>query len=338
MQDAAGQGEAPTSAYPSDLTFHDLIRRNRRNSMWLMVGMGALAAAVAAAIGAVVMVYGTGVVTWRGIALAVAAGLVVAALSSTWSFYSGSKTLLSISGARPIEKSDDPQLFNVVEEMAIAAGVPVPKVYLIDSEALNAFATGRDPEHAAVAITTGLRRKLGRDELAGVIAHEIAHIRHYDIRMTMLVATLVGLIVLAAEVSWRAVFYGGMAGRGGRRGGGGKGKGGGAAVLILLAVAVFLMIVAPLLAKLIQFAVSRQREYLADAGAVELTRYPKGLADALRKLGGDSTPLPKANKATAHMYIVNPILNAKGRQDRSSAFSTHPPLAERVARVEALMR
>jgi heat shock protein HtpX len=268
-----------------------------------------------------------------GMLLAAGAGLVVFVLASGWSYYGGGQTLLRISGARPIDKADDPQLFNVVDELRLAAGLPMPRVYLIDSPALNAFATGRDADHAAVAITTGLRQKLSRDELAGVMAHELAHVRHLDIRMTMLVATLVGLIVLAAEVMWRGVLYGRVGG--GRRGGG---KGGGAAVIIIILIVAFLMIIAPLLAKVIQFAVSRQREYLADAGAVELTRYPKGLADALRKLAADSAPLKQANKATAHMYIVNPILNAKGRQDRRSVFSTHPPVTDRIARIEALLR
>lgn len=327
-------------AYPSDLTFHDLIARNRRNTVWLVLAMGALTVLVAVAIAAAVMIYGTGVITWQGLAIAAAAAVLTAIIASTWSYFAGGKTLLRISGARPLEKADDPQLYNVVEELAIAAGLPLPKVYLIDSPALNAFATGRDPEHAAVAITTGLREKLTRDELQGVMAHEIAHIRHLDIRLTMMLATLVGLIVLACDVFLRSAFHSARFGGGrprmshSRR----RGKGGGAAVLVLIAIALVLAIVAPLLARMIQFGVSRQREYLADAGAVELTRYPQGLASALSKLSLDRTPLEQATRATAHLYIVNPVLNARHQENRDSIFSTHPPLDERIRRLLALSR
>ncbi len=269
-------------AFPSDLTFHDLIRQNKRNTVWLILGMGALTVAVGVAIACAVMIYGTGVISWPGIILAVVASLIVITLGTTWSYFAGGKTLLRIAGAEHLEKAQDPELFNVVEELSIAAGVPMPAVYVIDSPALNAFATGRDPEHASVAITRGLREKLTRDELQGVMAHEMAHVRHYDIRMTMMVATLVGMIVLACDVFLRMAFYSSIAGGRRRRSSsdGDRGGGGGAAIAIIMVIALLLAIVAPLLAKLIQLAVSRQREYLADAGAVELTRYPKGLADA----------------------------------------------------------
>lgn len=320
------------SAYPPDLTFHDLIARNRRNSVLLVLAMGALSVAVCAGVSAAVMAYQSGGVSTGGLLTACAIGVAVVSLTAGWSYFSGSKALLAMSGAHEITKADDPQLFNVVEEMSIAAGLPTPRIYLMHESALNAFATGRDPEHAAVAITTGLRQRLTRDELAGVMAHEIAHIRHHDIRLTMLVATMVGLIVMAADLAMRSL-------RHGRVGGGrSRGKGGGAAVAILLVVVILLAIVAPLLAKVIQFAVSRQREYLADAGAVELTRYPKGLADALRKLAADTEPLSVANRATAHLFIVNPILNARGRENLNSVFATHPPIEERVRRLEALSR
>jgi len=333
---ATGNPDPDFHAYPPDITFETLIRRNRRNSRLLIAGMGVLVVAVIVAIGIVVMIYGRGVITAEGLLLSAIAGLIVMALATLWSYYGGSRALLRISQARPIEKVDDPQLFNVVEEMSLAAGLPMPKVYLIDSPALNAFSTGRDPQHAAVAITTGLREQLTRDELAGVMAHEMAHVRHLDIRLTMLVATLVGLIVLLSHITFRAMFYGGAGRR--RSSGGGKGKGGAAVMVVLAVIAIFLMVIAPLLGKLIQYAVSRQREHLADAGAVELTRYPKGLADALRKLSADTTPLPQANAATAHLYIVNPVLNAKGRENINSVFATHPPVRERIQRLEALMR
>ncbi len=319
------------SAYPPDLTYHDLIARNKRNSALLVLGMGALSVAVCVAVGVVIMLYANGGVSLPGLVLACVVGVFVVSMTGCWSYFSGGRALLALSGAREIQKADDPQLFNVVEEMSIAAGLPMPRVFVMHEAALNAFATGRDPRHAAVAITTGLRQRLTRDELAGVMAHEMAHIRHHDIRLTMLVATMVGLIVMAADVAGRSLRYGG---RGRSRSGG---KGGGAAVLIVLVIVIVLAIVAPLLARLIQFAVSRQREYLADAGAVELTRNPKGLADALRKLAADTEPLTVANRATAHLFIVNPILNARGRENLNSVFATHPPIGERVRRLEALM-
>lgn len=321
------------SAYPIDVTFNDLIRQNKRNSVLLMIAMGALTCGVISLIGIMVMIYGEGSVSPGGIVVAVAAGIAVTIIASSWSYFSGGKTLLSLSGAREIFHADDPELFNVVEELAIAAGLPVPKVYLIESPALNAFATGRDPQHAAVAITRGLREKLPRNQMQAVMAHEMAHVRHLDIRLTMLVATMVGLIVLACDVMLRASFYG-NAGRSRRSS---NDKGGGAAALMLV-LALVLAIVAPLLATIIQFAVSRQREYLADAGAVELTRDPQAMADALRSLTADHTPLETASRATAHMYIVNPLMNAKHQENRNSVFSTHPPISERIARLEALLR
>ena len=323
-------------ALPSNVTFRNLIDRNKRKSTVLMVAMVVLGLVLGGVLtGAIVgPAGGDATALIPSMVLGALAAAAVAVLASMWSFYSGSKAILGIAGAREIRKADDPELFNVVEELSIAAGNPMPKVYLIDDPAINAFATGRDPEHGSVAITTGLRRQLTRDELAGVMAHEISHIRHYDIRFAMLMATMVGLIVFASDAFWRVMWYGG----GTRRSSGG-GKGGNAVMLILMIVAVVLALIAPLLAMLIRFAVSRQREYLADAGAVELTRYPQGLIGALEKLGGSKQPLKAANRATAHMYIVNPLKNAmKGKgHELSSAFRTHPPLHERIARLRALI-
>jgi heat shock protein HtpX len=205
--------------------------------------------------------------------------------------------------------------------MAIAAGLPMPKVYIIDDSAPNAFATGRDPEHASVAVTSGLLKKLNRDELQGVIAHEMSHVGNFDIRYAMLVGVLVGTTVLISDFFLRGLWFGGG------RGGGGRG-GGGYAQLIMLVVAILLAILAPLFARLIQLSISRQREYLADASAVRLTRNPKGLADALQKISGDREVLEAANRATAHLYIVNPV---KGFEKRAKGlFSTHPPIDERI--------
>jgi len=326
-------------ALPPNVTFLDLIRRNKRKSVMLMIGMGLLTVALGAGLAVAATAWGGGGGTALVPSLLLGGGVaaVVAVVASFWSLHGGSAAVLRMSGATPIEKKDDPQLFNVVEELAIAAGIPMPRVFLIQDEAINAFATGRDPQHAAVAITTGLRARLTRDELAGVMAHELSHIRNYDIRFAMLMATMVGLIVFACDAFWRMLFYSRLSG-GSRRVGGGGGKGN-PAMLIIVVIAVLLAIIAPMLAMLIRFAVSRQREYLADAGAVELTRYPAGLIGALEKLGASKTPLKGANRATAHMFIVNPLRNAmRGKgHEVSSAFRTHPPLHDRIDRLRALM-
>ncbi len=328
-------------ALPANVTFYDLIRSNKRKSVILVVGMVLLAVVLGAAIAAALSVYASGgdlPSLLPSVILGAVAATIVVVFASLWSFYGGGNAILRMAGARPIQKHDDPQLFNVVEELSIAAGIPMPRVYLIDDPALNAFATGRDPEHGAVAITTGLRQMLSRDELAGVIAHEISHIRHFDIRFAMLMATMVGLIVFAADAFWRIMWYGRWHGtRAGSARGGGKGAG--AAIFVVLIIAVILAIIAPMLAMLIRFAVSRQREFLADAGAVELTRYPQGMIGALEKLGASRVPLKAANRATSHLYIVNPLKTAlKGKgHELSSAFRTHPPLKDRIARLRALI-
>ena len=325
-------------AYPKFVTFRNLIRSNKRKSAVLILCMLLLSIVIGAVIAAGFAAYGGADVDVLVPALAfggIAAGFAGGG-ASLWSFYGGSNAILKMSGAKELPREDDPQLHNVIEELAIAAGVPKPKVFLIDSPALNAFATGRDPAHGAVAITRGLREQLSRDELAGVMAHEISHIRHLDIRFAMLMATMVGLIVLMSEMFWRTLRYSSMT-RGGRRGGGGKG--GGAVMIVVLVVALLLAIVAPLLAMMIRFAVSRQREYLADAGAVELTRYPQGLIGALEKLGASHVDVETANKATAHLFIVNPLRSAARGEGHevSSVFRTHPPLHDRIARLRALI-
>lgn len=262
--------------------------------------------------------------------------LVLSCIGTAWAWYGGSRAILGVMHATPVTPESDPQLWNIVDEMRLAAGLPMPRVYMIPESALNAFATGRDPEHGAVAVTTGLRERLSRDQLQGVIAHEIAHIRHLDIRFALLMAAMVGVIVLACDTLVRSVWRGGVrttGRRSNRRGGGG------AAVIVLMVVALVLSIIAPLLARLIQMAYSRQREYLADAGAAELTRNPAGLASALELLAQDREPLvDTANRGTAHMFITNPLSRARKSPDRGSLFSSHPPLADRIARLRALTR
>lgn len=318
-------------------TFRDLIAENKRNSVLLVLIFCLFTAAVALILAlGIVAIYDPEAIAKLRLGEAFLAGgiaAVVALLFSLIGYYSGDQFILVASGARRIRHADDPELFNVVEEMAIAAGIPMPRVYLIDDPALNAFATGRDPRHASVAITTGLRHHLTRDELQGVMAHEMSHIRNYDIRLMLLMAVLVGTVVMLSDFFWQIARSGGF---GGRRNRDSKSEGGGGwIVLIVFILAVVLAMVAPILAQIIQFAVSRQREYLADATAVELTRYPLGLANALRKLQGDAAVLKSANRGIAHLFIANPI---KKFQDRAeSVFASHPPLKDRIARLEALV-
>jgi heat shock protein HtpX len=317
-------------------TFRDLIARNKRNSAILIVIFVLFTTAVFLILGIATLAY-IHPESVEGIRVgeAIFAGVLAAGLSlllATLGYYGGSGMVLAVSGGKEIQHADDPELFNVVEEMSIAAGVPMPRVFLIDDSAPNAFATGRDPKHAAVAMTTGLRSKLNRAELQGVVAHEMGHIRNYDIRLMLLLAVLVGAVVMLADVFLRMTWYSSGSRR--RRSSSSDGKGGGAVVAIIMLLAIILAIVAPLLAQIIQLAVSRQREYLADASAVEFTRYPKGLADALRKIDADPDVLETANRGTAHLYIANPIKKFEARA--SSVFASHPPIEERIRRLEAL--
>ena len=258
-----------------------------------------------------------------GAAVAVGIWLVMCMVS----YYGGDQIMLRMSGAREIEHKDNPQLFNVVEEMAIAGGAPMPKVYIIDDTAPNAFATGRDPEHASVAITKGLLMKLTRDELQGVMAHELSHVKNRDILFMTMAGIVVGAVVLIADLYLRHVFWFGGGRR--RRQSGGDPR----AQIVMFVVAIVLAILAPILARLLYLAASRRREYLADASAAQLTRYPEGLASALEKIAGDREPLEAANRATAPMYIVNPIksMAAGAPAGLAGLFSTHPPTDRRIA-------
>ncbi|HUT61107.1 MAG TPA: M48 family metallopeptidase [Phycisphaerae bacterium] len=307
-------------------TFHSLIARNKRNSIVLIVVFLLLFVALGLLIGEV---WGGGDELVR-LGVPIGAGL-LAFLLCMGSYFGGSSVLLGMSRARQIAKSDDPQLHNVVEELCLAGGMPVPKIYLINDTAMNAFATGRNPKHAAVAITTGLRTRLNREELQGVIAHELSHVRHYDILYAMLMAVLVGTLVMLCDVFLRSVWWG----AGSRRRRSSRDRdGGGIGQLIILVAAILLAILAPILARIIQMALSRQREYLADAGSVELTRNPTGLANALAKLDGDQEVLEVANRATAPLYIVHPIKKFEKRA--KGIFNTHPPIKDRISRLQSL--
>ena len=260
-----------------------------------------------------------------GLMIATAIWLILMLISLS----SGDQILLSASHAMPVTHEVHPQLFNVVEEMKIAAGLPaMPKIYIINDPAPNAFATGRNPQNASVAITAGLLARLNRDELQGVIGHEISHIVHRDILFVTLAGIMLGSIVLLSQVFLRGMFYSSMGGS--RRRYSSGGKGGGQAQLIILIIAIVAAILAPIMAYLLYFALSRQREYLADAGAARLTRYPEGLASALEKIASDPSPqLAAVNKVTAPMYIANPF-KKKSQMKLSDLTSTHPPISERI--------
>jgi heat shock protein HtpX len=306
-------------------SFYAQIAANRRRSMLLVVVVVALLAVMGFAIGYAVSGY------LEGGYVAIAIAVVIALAMTSVSYFAGDSLVLAASQAKPVTDQSAPQLMNVVREMSLAANIPPPRVYMIDDSAPNAFATGRDPKHASIAVTSGLLDKLNREELQGVIGHELSHVRNLDIRFALLVGVLVGSIVLLADFFLRFTFWGGA--RGGSRGGRGR-DGGGGLMIVLFIIAIVLAILAPIAARLVQMAVNRQREYLADASAVELTRNPYGLQGALLKIGGDREVLEVANRATQHLYFVNPIKKFEKRA--SGLMSTHPPIIDRVNRLRAL--
>lgn len=304
-------------------TFRDRISVNKRNSLLLIAIFIAFVAVFGYVIGYAWLADPAGALF--GLALAIVVGTIFGLVT----YYGGARMVLGASSAREVTHGEAPVLYNVVEEMALAGGLPMPKVYIIDDTATNAFATGRDPEHASVAVTAGLLEKLDRDELQGVMAHEMSHVGNLDIRYAMLVGVLVGTTVLIADFFLRSLWFGG-----GRRMGGDRGGGGGQIQLIMMVVGILFAILAPIFARMLQLSISRQREYLADATAVKLTRNPKGLADALEKISGDKEVLEAANRATAHLYIANPIKKFEKRS--KGLFSTHPPIEERVQILRSL--
>lgn len=294
----------------------ELIRANKRRAFILMATMAALLGALG---------YGLGLAFWHRPLEGLIVAFVVWAALALMTWFQGDAMILGASGARRIEKKDHPVLFDVVEEMTIAAGLPkTPEVYILDVEAPNAFATGRSPERAKIAVTAGLLERLDRDELQGVIGHEIGHVANRDVLYMMVATVMIGAIVMLADIGFYGFLFGGAGG--GRRtsssGGGGQGQ------AIMMAVALVLVILAPIFAQLLYFALSRRREYLADASSARYTRYPEGLARALEKIASNTTPMPHVSRATAALYIANPLnTSARGLSDLSS---THPPISERI--------
>jgi heat shock protein HtpX len=302
---------------------YERISANVRKSYLLMLGFIVLVAAVGWLFG-----YVTGVGYWGLVAA------VVFSLLMTWgSYFNSDRIALAMSRAQPADPRTHLQLHNIVEGLSIAAGLPKPRVYVVEDEAPNAFATGRDPKHAAVAVTSGLLGKMNRDELEGVLAHELAHIKNRDTLVMTLAVTLVGVIVLLGDWMLRALWWGGHDR---------DDRGGGAGAVVAL-LGVVLLVIAPLFAQLLQFAISRRREFLADADAVFLTRHPQGLTNALRKLQSDRTAVRSASRATAHLWIESPLSLEKARGERGATgvgawlnrlFETHPPLESRIAALQ----
>ena len=306
-------------------TFYDLAAENRRKSLILVL----IVVGILAAFGASAGIALSGTVD-GGIPFALGA-FALGFLLTIGAYFGGDRAVLAAAGAKELDPSagrEELELDNIVNELCVAADIPKPKIYTIDDTALNAFATGRDPKHASIAVTEGLMRTLDREEMSGVIAHELSHVRNFDIRYGLLVAALVGSLALLSDLVIRWAFWGGGRRRSDDR------EGGNALQAIFIILTIVLAILAPIAARLVQLAVSRQREYLADASGVELTRNPAGLERALTKLAGDKEVLEVATKATAHMYIINPV---KHFDQRSAGFlATHPPLIDRINRLRAL--
>jgi heat shock protein HtpX len=305
-------------------------RVNRRNTLLLLIVLTALAALTGYVIGWLLEGEASDAVpVWSRLGLFAAA--LMAVVSVGWSMISlafGDKMVLTMADAREIDKADAPQLYNVVEEMAIAAGVPMPRVMVLETEALNAFATGNKVGHGTIVVTRGLLDTLSRDELQGVVAHEMAHLANLDTRYMVIVGVTVGLIALVCDMLLRTMAWGGS----GRSSSSSDKKGSGAGLLIILLIVV--AIFAPLAAKAVQMAVSRQREYLADATSVQFTRNPNGLISALGKLADKAAPFPGVSRATQHLFIVNPVQTFTSKS--SALLATHPDIADRIARLRNL--
>ncbi len=251
--------------------------------------------------------------------------IIISLVSTLISYFQGDKIALFTSGAKPIAKEENPYLYNLVENLSIASGTPVPKIYIMEETAINAFATGRNPEKASIAVTRGALEKLENEELEGVLAHELSHVKNYDIRFMTLVAVLVGSISILGNIMLRS----GSLFQGGKRG---KDNNSGQLGLIFMIAGIALAILSPIIAELIKLAISRRREYLADASGALLTRYPEGLAKALEKIEQESQPMQHASTATAHLFLANPF----GSQKFKSWFSTHPPIAERIKKLRGM--
>jgi heat shock protein HtpX len=290
---------------------YSAIAANKRNTVIIIGGFVLLLGALA---------YGWGVASGNGSSAIWIIAFVIG--YATFQYYMSGRIAVSMSGAQEIQKSDNPRLFRIVENLAISQGLPMPKVYIINDPAPNAFAAGRDPKHAVVAATTGLLEIMNDNELEGVMAHEMGHVKNYDIRVSTIVFGLIAAVGLLADFALRAAFFSGASR--------GRNSGGLGAALILIGIVGW--VVAWLIGPMVRAAISRQREYLADASGVEMTRYPEGLASALKKLGEYGRPMRRVDSAMAHMFINDPV--KPGLVER--AFSTHPPIPKRIERLRAI--
>jgi heat shock protein HtpX len=301
---------------------YEQIASNRRRTWLLIAGAVILLSAVGYALGLI----------WQSGPAGLVIALIVAIALSIGSYAYGDRVVLASARARPVTPDEQPRLHNIVEGLSIAAGIPKPRVYVVPEVAPNAFATGRNPEHASIAVTHGLLKTMSRVELEGVVGHELAHVVDRDILVGTVVATLAGAVILLSEFFTRTWWWGGI---GGRRG---SDRGGGGFEAIIFAVGIVLLILAPIFAQIIRFSVSRQREYLADAQGALLTRYPPGLASALRKIGAASgIPMHSANNATAHLWLNQPSrVEGERMGSLERLFSTHPPIEERIRRLEEM--
>jgi len=291
--------------------------RNNKIKSWFLIFFFIILIGI---IGSVIgLYYGN---LYVGVSMAVLFGVIYSMIG----LFSGDRMILSMSGARPVTKQQFPHLFHTIEGLALAAGIKVPKAYVINDSAMNAFATGKDPEHASITVTTGLIETMNRQELEGVVAHEMSHIKNYDIRFMMLTAVLVGIVTLLSDFLLRSFLWGGR-----RK----SSKDSGSLGLVLIVVGIVLAILAPLIGQMIKLAISRKREYMADSSAATLTRYPAGLAGALKKISKDPDPLvDKANKATAHLFISTPFRKKKSLMMK--LFATHPPIESRIKKLQEM--
>lgn len=292
---------------------------SNRNKTWAIMLLFVLIITTVVYVFSKALGYGFG---FAGIAL------VLAGITSIGSYYYSDKIVLAASGAKEIQKNDNPELFRIVENLCIGDGLPMPKIYVINDVSPNAFATGRDPKHAIVCVTSGILTLLDKTELEGVIAHELSHVKNFDIRLMGIVAVLVGFIAILSNLFTNQLWFGGFGGSREDRDNNGQS--------IFLIIGIILAILSPIAATLIQLAISRKREFLADASGALLTRYPEGLASALEKLSNDSHSLKSASNATAHLFIVNPFKGKNTKQWFVSLFDTHPPIEERIKALQSM--
>lgn len=301
------------------MTAYSQVSSNKLKTWLIMLGFGFFITFLVYVFTTALGFRGPSALSFSGIAL------IVAGIMNFITYYNSDKMVMAISGAKQIQKKDNPTLFRTVENLTIAAGLPLPKIYIIEDTAPNAFATGRDTKHASIAFTTGILDKLSKLELEGVVAHELSHVGNLDTRLMTVVSILVGTVALLADWFFRIQWYGGR-----------DRDDNNSSSAIFLVIGIIMAILAPIIATLIQLAISRKREYLADASGALLTRNPDSLADALLKISKDPEPLEAANRATAHLYIVNPLKGESTKAAFANLFNTHPPIEERVKALRAM--